>query len=150
MTSPGHQDPRLHIKTVFPRYGDSHVKDKTVVRPSYLWYGDPYWDPYTGKTISLYWDARPPGVSNLRQLECLFHNLFSLKLNAKALKCQWFLHKSDSDSMSDVTILMMTPSNGNIFRVTGHLCGKFTGHRWIPRTKASGAELWWFLWFAPE
>ena len=27
---------------------------------------------------------------------------------------------------------MMTSSNGNIFRVTGHLCGKFTGHRWIP------------------
>ena len=42
--------PRLNIKTVFPRYGDSHVKDKTVgetvlyltwelpylVRPSFL------------------------------------------------------------------------------------------------------------------
>ena len=25
----------------------------------------------------------------------------------------------------------MTSSNGNIFRVTGHLCGEFTGHRWI-------------------
>ena len=30
---------------------------------------------------------------------------------------------------------MMTSSNGNIFRVTGPLCGEFTGHRWIPRTK---------------
>ena len=36
---------------------------------------------------------------------------------------------------------MMTSSNGNIFRVTGHLCGGFTGPRWIPRTKASDAEL---------
>ena len=45
---------------------------------------------------------------------------------------------------------MMTSSNGNIFRVTGHLCGEFTGPRWIPRTKASDAELWCFLWFAPE
>ena len=27
---------------------------------------------------------------------------------------------------------MMTSSNGNIFRVTGILCGEFTGHRWIP------------------
>ena len=35
---------------------------------------------------------------------------------------------------------MMTSSNGNIFRVTGHLCGEFTGHRWIPHTKASDAE----------
>ena len=42
--------------------------------------------------------------------------------------------------------IMMTSSNGNIFRVTGHLCGEFTGLRWIPRTKASDAELWCFLW----
>ena len=30
---------------------------------------------------------------------------------------------------------MMTSSNGNIFRVTGPLCGEFTGLRWIPRTE---------------
>ena len=35
--------------------------------------------------------------------------------------------------------LMMTSSNGNIFRVTGPLCGEFTGHRWIPLTQASDA-----------
>ena len=29
-------EPCLNIKTVFPRYGDSHVKDKTVGRLSYL------------------------------------------------------------------------------------------------------------------
>ena len=34
----------------------------------------------------------------------------------------------------------MTSSNGNIFRVTGPLCEEFTGHRWIPLTKASDAE----------
>ena len=45
---------------------------------------------------------------------------------------------------------MMTPSDGNIFRVTGHLCGEFTGPRWITRTKASDAELWCFLWSASE
>ena len=37
--------------------------------------------------------------------------------------------------------VMKTSSNGNIFRVTGPLCVEFTGHRWIPRTKASDAEL---------
>ena len=41
---------------------------------------------------------------------------------------------------------MMTSSNGNIFRVIGHLCGEFTVHWSIPRTKASDAELWCFLW----
>ena len=35
---------------------------------------------------------------------------------------------------------MMTSSNGNTFRVTGPLCGEFTGPRWIPRTKASDAS----------
>ena len=40
--------------------------------------------------------------------------------------------------------LMMTSSNGSIFRITGPL--EFTGHRWISLTKASDAELWWFLW----
>ena len=38
----------------------------------------------------------------------------------------------------------------NIFRVTGPLWGESTGHRWIPPTKASDAELWCFLWCAPE
>ena len=28
---------------------------------------------------------------------------------------------------SDFKLTMMTSSNGNIFRVTGHMCGKFTG-----------------------
>ena len=40
---------------------------------------------------------------------------------------------------------MMTSSSENIFRVTGPLWGEFTGHRWIPLTKASNAELWCFL-----
>ena len=40
----------------------------------------------------------------------------------------------------------MTSSNGNNFRVTGPLRWVFTGHRWIPRTNASDAELWCYLW----
>ena len=47
-------------------------------------------------------------------------------------------------------VIMMTSSNGNIFRVTGHLCGEFTGLRWIPHTKASDVELWCFLCSASE
>ena len=63
-----------------------------------------------------------------------------------------------------VTIhFMMTSSNGNIFRVTGHLCGEFTGHRWIPRTQRTVtrsfdgffdlrqnkrlSKQWWGWWF---
>ena len=48
------------------------------------------------------------------------------------------------------TQIMMTSSNGNIFRVTGHLCREFAGHRWIPHTKASDAKRWCFPWSSPE
>ena len=44
----------------------------------------------------------------------------------------------------------MTSSNGNIFRVTGPLWGKFTGHWWSSLTKVSDAELWCFLWSVSE
>ena len=44
------------------------------------------------------------------------------------------------------TMVMMTSSNGNIFRITGPFCGEFTGHRRIPLTMASDAKLWCFLW----
>ena len=44
---------------------------------------------------------------------------------------------------------IMTSSNGNIFHATGPLCEEFTGHRWIPRTKAGDAAPWRFLWSAP-
>ena len=51
--------------------------------------------------------------------------------------------------IGNIKMYSMTSSNGNIFRVTGPLCGEFTSHRWIPLTKASDAELWCFLWSAP-
>ena len=46
--------------------------------------------------------------------------------------------------------IKMTSSNGNILRVTNALCGEFSGHPWIPRTKASGAEFWCFYLSTPE
>ena len=45
-------------------------------------------------------------------------------------------------SGKQTNICMMTSLNGNIFRVTGHVCGEFSGHRWIPQTKTSDSVLW--------
>ena len=54
-------------------------------------------------------------------------------------------------SLTPYAILRMkTSSNGNIFRITGSLCGEFTTHRWIPLTNANDAEIWCLLWSAPE
>ena len=44
---------------------------------------------------------------------------------------------------------MTTSANGNIFHVTDCLWGEFASHLWIALTKASDAELWWFLWSVP-
>ena len=46
-----------------------------------------------------------------------------------------------------VLLLMMTSSNGNVFRVTGLLCGEFTGHWWIPaqRPVTRGFEVFFDL-----
>ena len=77
------------------------------------------------RNVSFWWAYRFAVRSNIR--------LFGLSW------CQWQQEK-----------ITMTSSNGNIFRVTGPLWGESTGHRWIPRTKASDAEIWCFLWSAPE
>ena len=70
------------------------------------------------------------------------------------LECLKELRKKVLQSSSTlslaITVSMMTSSNGNIFRVTGPLCGEFTGHRWIPHPNASDAELWCFLWYVTE
>ena len=46
------------------------------------------------------------------------------------------------ESGKTVCIFISTSSNGNIVRVTGYLCGEFTGHRWSPRTQASDVCVW--------
>ena len=69
---------------------------------------------------------------------------------------------SQSEAMLEHPCYMMTSSNGNIFRVTGHLCGEFTGPRWIPRQRPVTrsfhvffdlhpnkllSKQWWGWWF---
>ena len=45
---------------------------------------------------------------------------------------------------------VMTSSIKKRIRITGLLRAQFTDHRWIPRTKASDAELSCLLWSVPE
>ena len=77
-----------------------------------------------------------------------FVTIAIMRLRIKNKCCWWngFLEQMAAEA----NYAMMTSSNGSIFRVTGHLWGEFTGHQWSTRTKASGAELWCFLWSASE
>ena len=45
--------------------------------------------------------------------------------------------------------LMVMSSNGNIFRVTGPLCGESSGHWWIPLIKLSDAERLCYFLYVP-
>ena len=70
--------------------------------------------------------------------------------NKSVKNTNWYRLQYYSEASNSSFFNMMTSSNGNIFCVTGHLCRQFTGHRWIPHTITSDAELWCFLWSAPE
>ena len=73
----------LNIKTAFLRYGDSHVKDKTVVRPSYLSHGD----PYTRKTTYFILRRPPPPVPSARD-----HSGYGFSQWEEALLCNACSH----------------------------------------------------------
>ena len=85
------------------------------------------------------------------------------------VKCgmKFFIHSQTSTVQPQLCLqraqCVMTSSNGNTFRVTGHLCGEFTGPRWIPRTHKGrwrgafmlfdlrlnkrSSKQWWNWWF---
>ena len=92
--------------------------------------------------------CRKPYILQSSVLQCvlLFTSVTAaIRSFTKVLCC--FAHQQMGCKTWDI---MMTSSNGSIFRVTGHLCGEFTGPRWIPHTKASDAELRCLLGSAPE
>ena len=67
---------------------------------------------------------------------CIFN--FSIYIIGYAYALPLFFLSTSSaacDSCGKFAHIMMTSSNGNIFRVTGHLCGEFTSPRWIPQTQ---------------
>ena len=78
-----------------------------------------------------YWLSIFTGCKHI--IACAFHMLQKF-IN------QWMIH-----ACVVFEAPMMTSSNGNIFRATGPMCGEFTGHRWIPCTKSSDTELWFFF-----
>ena len=92
-------------------------------------------------------------ASRIMSTLCLHHDTMTSK---RFPSCWSFVRKPPDDRWFPnigpimLSFCMMTSSNGNIFCVTGPLCGGFIGHRWIPRTKASDSELWYFLWSSPE
>ena len=105
----------------------------------------------------------PPGTGGsphrepVMRISLQYHDVFMVFFNNTWKRCV-FYGMCCSDCLYKMTLTieicpvsyMMTSSIGKFYRVTGPLCGEFTGHRWIPHTKASDVELWCFLWSTPE
>ena len=102
------------------------------------------------------------GVSNPHRLDCILNRLtvdFPAQRASKAEKVSiWWRHHVtltdwDISPFPPFDLIYFTLHYDVIkwkhFRVTGPLYGEFTGHLWIPLTKASDAKLWFFLWSAP-
>ena len=84
------------------------------------------------------------------QYDCVWNSMYAHRKFSISRVGVYTFRNADNlnQRCQSYSYLMMTSSNGNIVRVTGPLWGESTG--WIPLTKASGAELWCFLWSAPE
>ena len=108
---------------------DLQVTNLTKFNESFLWFRPPFWMASSGQ----------------QKRSEINDNLTNFAQNL----CNFGVSMAPADPLTPLGA-MMTSSNGNIFRVTGPLSGEFTGHRWIPLTKASDAELWSFLWSAPQ
>ena len=60
----------------------------------------------------------------------------------------WAIQKSDMQAI--YMFIMVTSSNGNIFRVTGPLCEEFTGPGEFPTQRPVTRSFWCFLWSTSE
>ena len=112
--------------------------------------------PYGVSDLGHHWVSNPWEQTLVTNFNQLIHNSFQQhafesfirKMSVNLLKVQYVdsWHEMVYGTFCVIQI-MMTSSNGNI---TGPLWGESTGHRWIPLTKGSDAELWCFLWSVPE
>ena len=82
----------------------------------------------------------------------MFHNMWFMEIydNLTSMYPTFTYNLLEVRSLDYICLHHDDVIKWNIFRVTGPLCGEFTGPRWIPRTKASDMEHWCFLWSAPE
>ena len=90
-----------------------------------------------------------PLGTNLSETAIEIHTFLLKKILLKMSSGEWRPFWLGPDVLKEsihrsynMSLTMMTSSSWNIFRVTGHLWGEFTGPRWIPHTKASDVELW--------
>ena len=108
-------------------------------------------EPTTSPVSTKWWKSELMLATNFGSLCPKVTNFGSQNFGYQILFCTRLLMVANGvRHISQHRFIMMTSSNGNNFRVTGPLWGESTGHRWISPTEASDAELWCFLWSAPE
>ena len=133
-----------HTKgSLFPHFLNAMACGVTVVCPSSRW-NDTHW--------AQLWTRNENGSPRWHNLlyPIILNSWYNTLGYINASVYQIWSLKHVTDLKACHIDLMMTSSNGNIFRVTGHLWGEFTSPQWIPCTKASDPTLTCYLWSAPE
>ena len=118
-----------------------YYQDKTAMRPSYA---------YISKTEISYWtSSRSANVDDtaLKHFSvCMDHIAVSSSHTHTNTHTHTHTHPpTHTHTHTHIYNDLISYKNGNIFRVTGHLCGVFNIRWWIPCTKASDAELCCFF-----
>ena len=90
-------------------------------------------------------DSNNPIIAYISLIMIIIHN--TVLMDKRLTIIDACLEPSVSVCDGQTFKYMMTSSNGNIFWITGYLCGEFIGNWWIPLAKASHAELWSVFFF---
>ena len=69
------------------------------------------------------------------QIIGLYGYIFPITIELVCTTCCRHFPINAKHHHNPVWYIMMTSSSGNIFRVTGPLCGEFTSYRWFPLQK---------------
>ena len=96
------------------------------------------------------WVSRLSWLMRIFETHCALCQFPFVDFRIISVKVKYLWLPGWCHDMETLSTFMQTSSNGNIYRVSVPFCGEFTDHPWIPLTKASNAELWCFLWSAPE
>ena len=89
-------------------------------------------DTFGSRQSIAHWSIIVYVVPNWKGIICIRFEHFILHYISNMKACISYTSHNMSMALSSIVLLllyhhMMTSSNGNIFRVTGHLCGEFTG-----------------------
>ena len=140
----------LSWETYTGTYIETATNTVTTTRKLLLVICGPFYEPrwswipawISNHMLSKVWDKIPSPFLNFNGCTVMMFWCFAVTSSRRPLRGGWV----SAVSIIRIRIcVMMTSSNGGIFRVTGPLWGEFKGHRWIPLTETRSFDAFFDL-----